>query len=147
MDFIVPLLEDLGMAFVEIGATFIDYLDQFDKMEIDTKALTDRAAARFVEGIHYGIIMIFGGLFSCLIHKIKSPYTRSIGASGVICGLLGVYIMIAISFKGLSALASVAPTLLIMVLMTASKKIDSIGHFTGLAVGLVCGFFVVSGII
>ncbi|MBR3581772.1 MAG: rhomboid family intramembrane serine protease [Lachnospiraceae bacterium] len=97
--------------------------------------------------IHYGIIMIVGGLFSCFIHKIKSPYTRSIGASGVICGLLGIYIMIAISFKGLSALASVAPTLLIMALMTASKRIDSIGHLTGLIVGLVCGFLVVSGII
>ena len=40
--------------------------------------------------IHYGIIMIVGGLFSCFIHKIKSPYTRSIGASGVICGFLVV---------------------------------------------------------
>ena len=51
MDFIVPLLEDLGMAFVEIGATFIDHLDQFAEMEIETKELTDRAAARFVEGM------------------------------------------------------------------------------------------------
>ena len=51
MDFIVPLLEDLGMAFVEIGATFIDHLDQFDKMEIETKELTNKAAARFVEGM------------------------------------------------------------------------------------------------
>ena len=33
------------------------------------------------------------------------------------------------------------------VIMTASKRIDSIGHFTGLIVGLVCGFLVVSGII
>ena len=40
--------------------------------------------------IHYGIIMIVGGLFSCFIHKIKSPYTRSIGTSGVICGFLVV---------------------------------------------------------
>ena len=40
MDFIVPLLENLGMAFVEIGASFIDHLDQFDKMGINTKALT-----------------------------------------------------------------------------------------------------------
>ena len=31
MDFIVPLLEDLGMAFVKIGADFIDHLDQFDQ--------------------------------------------------------------------------------------------------------------------
>ena len=51
MDFIVPLLEDLGMAFVKIGADFIDHLDQFDEMEIEAKALTDRAAARFMEGM------------------------------------------------------------------------------------------------
>lgn len=51
MDFIVPLLEDLGMAFVKIGADFIDHLDQFDEMEAETKALTDRAAARFMEGM------------------------------------------------------------------------------------------------
>ncbi len=51
MDFIVPLLEDLGMAFVEIGADFIDHLDQFDEMESEAKALTDRAAAQFMEGM------------------------------------------------------------------------------------------------
>ncbi|MCR5053698.1 MAG: rhomboid family intramembrane serine protease, partial [Lachnospiraceae bacterium] len=96
--------------------------------------------------ICYGVIMIVGGILSCFIHKAKSPFTRSIGASGVICGLLGIYIAIAFSYGGLAALRSVAPSLLIMALMTASKKIDSIGHFTGLAVGLVCGFFIVSGI-
>ncbi|MCR5798722.1 MAG: rhomboid family intramembrane serine protease, partial [Lachnospiraceae bacterium] len=31
--------------------------------------------------IHYGLIMIFGGIFSALVHKVKSPFTRSIGAS------------------------------------------------------------------
>ena len=51
MDFIVPLLEDLGMAFVKIGADFIDHLDQFDEMESEAKALTDRAAAQFMEGM------------------------------------------------------------------------------------------------
>ncbi len=51
MDFIVPLLEDLGMNFVEIGAAFIDHLDRFDELEKAAKELTDRAAARFMEGL------------------------------------------------------------------------------------------------
>ena len=97
--------------------------------------------------LYYGVIMIIGGLLSTFIHKMKSPFTRSIGASGVICGLLGIYIAIAFSYGGLIALKSVAPSLLIMALMTASKKIDSIGHFTGLAVGLICGFYIVSDIV
>ena len=44
MDFIVPLLEDLGMGFVDIGAAFLDRPDLFDVMEKDVKELTDRAA-------------------------------------------------------------------------------------------------------
>ena len=51
MDFIVPLLEELGMDFVKIGATFIEHLDHFDELEKEAKALTDRAAARFMEGL------------------------------------------------------------------------------------------------
>ena len=51
MDFILPLLEDLGTSFIEIGAAFLEHPDQFDVMETDAKELTDRAAARFMEGI------------------------------------------------------------------------------------------------
>lgn len=51
MDFILPLLEDLGMGFIEIGTAFLDRPDLFDVMEKDAKELTDRAAARFMEGM------------------------------------------------------------------------------------------------
>lgn len=51
MDFIIPLLEDLGMGFVEIGGAFLEHPDQFDAMETNAKELTDRAAARFMAGI------------------------------------------------------------------------------------------------
>ena len=51
MDFIVPLLEDLGMGFVEIGASFLERPDLFDAMEKDAKELTDRVAARFMAGM------------------------------------------------------------------------------------------------
>lgn len=49
MDFILPLLEDLGMDFLKIGESFLEHLDQFDMMEKETKELTDRVAARFME--------------------------------------------------------------------------------------------------
>lgn len=86
----------------------------------------------------YVVIMMIEGFISAMLHKIKSPYTRSIGTSGVICGLLGVYMVLAVRVGGIMAIRSVLPTLAIMCLMTASKKIDSIAHFVGLGVGIVC---------
>ena len=78
------------------------------------------------------------------LHKKGSPFTYSIGASGVLCGLLGVYIVIAFSVLGWQGIRSVIPTIVILVAMTTSKRIDSIGHFTGLAVGLICGMVLIS---
>ena len=33
MDFILPLIEDLGMVFVDIGADFLSHPDRFDELE------------------------------------------------------------------------------------------------------------------
>ena len=49
MDFIVPLLEDLGMELAEAGQEFLDRPDRFEEMERLVKDLTDRLAARFME--------------------------------------------------------------------------------------------------
>ena len=92
----------------------------------------------------YGIIMLIGGFLSARLHKKGSPFTYSIGASGVLCGLLGIYIVIAFSVLGWQGVRSVIPTIVILVAMTTSKRIDSIGHFTGLAVGLICGMVLIS---
>lgn len=97
---------------------------------------------RIGSGVFFGVyvfIMLVGGSFSVWVHKKRSPFANSIGASGVICGLLGVYIAIAVKYSGIRGVTSVLPSLAIMILMTASKKIDSIGHFTGLITGIVCG--------
>ncbi|MDO4961584.1 MAG: rhomboid family intramembrane serine protease [Eubacteriales bacterium] len=88
----------------------------------------------------YVIIMLVGGYVSCLLHKHRGAATVSIGASGVICGIFGVYLSIAFCLYGAAAIRSVFPTLALLMLMTVNKRIDSIGHFTGLAVGLVLGF-------
>ena len=55
--------------------------------------------------IHYGLIMILGGLFSSLVHKVKSPYTRSIGASGVICGILALYLYVSTIYNVIELIA------------------------------------------
>ena len=94
--------------------------------------------------ICYAVIMIAGGLISAMIHKKTSPFVLCIGASGVICGLLGIYVVIAYSVMGFSAIRSMAPTFVILALMTTSKKIDSIGHFAGLAVGIICGLAIIN---
>ncbi|MCR4902845.1 MAG: rhomboid family intramembrane serine protease [Butyrivibrio sp.] len=93
--------------------------------------------------IAYIVIMIVGGLLSARIHKIKTPFTLSIGASGVICGLLGIYMAVAFMAIGFAAIRSVLPTIVLLLLMTASKRIDSIGHFTGLLMGIALGFGIV----
>lgn len=94
--------------------------------------------------ICYAVIMIAGGLISAMIHKKTSPFVLCIGASGVICGLLGIYVVIAYSVMGFSAIRSMASTFIILALMTTSKKIDSIGHFAGLVTGIICGLVLVN---
>jgi rhomboid protease GluP len=94
--------------------------------------------------ICYAVIMLVGGLVSARIHKKTSPFVLCIGASGVICGLLGIYVVIAYSVMGFSAIRSMLPTFAILALMTTSKKIDSIGHFTGLIAGIICGLVLVN---
>ena len=91
----------------------------------------------------YALITLLGGTFSARIHKKSSPFTLCIGASGVICGLIGIYLVMAFSVAGFSALKSMLPTFILLALMTTSKRIDSIGHFTGLATGILCSVGIV----
>ena len=92
--------------------------------------------------IVYLILIVFGNIFSLTIHKKQNDlYISSIGASGVICGLFGIYIMLLIRVLGLGALTSCLPTLFLLGFMTMDKRIDSIGHFTGLIIGIILGMF------
>ncbi len=95
-------------------------------------------------GICYAGILLIGGTLSARIHKKSSPFTLCIGASGVLCGLFGIYMVIAYSVWGFSGIRSVLPTIVLLVVMTASRKIDSIGHFTGLTVGIIAGIILVN---
>lgn len=106
--------------------------------------ILEYALGHVIYPVCYAIIMIIGGGISARIHKKRSPFTICIGASGVICGLLGIYMVIAYSVMGFSGLKSMIPTIVLLILMTTSKKIDSIGHFTGLFTGILCGIALVN---
>ena len=103
----------------------------------------EHALGHVIYLICYVVIMIVGGAASSRIHKKSSPFTLCIGASGVICGLLGIYMVIAFSVMGFSGLRSMIPTIILLAFMTTSKRIDSIGHFTGLTMGILCGIVLV----
>lgn len=92
--------------------------------------------------VFYALIMIAGGYISALLHN-KKPNTQSIGASGAICGILGIYLAMAFILMGFGGIRSMMPTIAILFLMTFSPHIDSIGHFTGMGVGILCGVAVV----
>ena len=87
----------------------------------------------------YLVIMLVGGYFSCRVHKRLQPYANSIGASGVLCGLMGMYLVFAFRIWGIAGIRSCASSLIILVLMLFSKRIDNIGHFTGLLTGIAWG--------
>jgi rhomboid protease GluP len=52
--------------------------------------------------------------------------------------------VIAFRVFGFGGIRSLIPTIILLIAMTTSKRIDSIGHFTGLIVGIICGFVLVS---
>ena len=106
-------------------------------------SVLERALGTTVFIAVYFLIGIIGGIVSYFIHKKYQPNVISIGASGIICGLLGVYVVIAVHLTGISALLSVAQSILILILMVFSKHIDSIGHFSGLGAGVLTGMAIV----
>ncbi|WP_022759806.1 rhomboid family intramembrane serine protease [Butyrivibrio sp. AD3002] len=149
----------------QLGSSYIKTLQEKEFYRIATSAFTQKeflhlacnmyslynigrvledALKSDVFAICYFTIMIVGGAISARLHKKGSPFTLSIGASGVICGLIGIYMVIAFSVWGFSGITSMIPTIVILALMTTSKKIDSIGHFTGLLCGILGGIVLVN---
>ena len=87
----------------------------------------------------YFLVLVLGGFISAFIHKMYLPNTPSLGASGALCGLLGIYISIIITIYGENQLGFIIPTIGILCLQVFWKRIDSIAHFSGLLTGIVIG--------
>lgn len=94
--------------------------------------------------IFYFICLALGGLLSAFFHHNRGEdFICGIGASGAICGLLGIYICFFYKM-GISSLSLIRISFqaLFPLLITAFyQNVDNIGHISGLVVGLVIGLF------
>ncbi len=97
--------------------------------------------------IIYFISMILGGLLSTIFHhRLGDDYRYSVGASGAICGLIGFYIIF-IFMMGVDisyVLQYTYKALLPMIITAFDPRIDNIGHISGLIVGIVSGFVILT---
>lgn len=85
--------------------------------------------------------IILGQVFALYIrHSNADDYTMSVGASGAIFGLFGVYFMTIIRVFGITVISSVMPSIVTMVILSFMPGIDSKAHICSLAVGVVLGF-------
>ncbi len=162
--FVFVLIHTGQLSVRKLGSSYIDTIQNRQYYRVATSAFTHQEFAHILVNMYslynvgtviemllgpkryvvaYLLIMGAGGLIGARLHKKKTPFTLCIGASGVLCGLLGIYMVIAFINLGFAGIKSVIPTILILILMTGSKRIDSIGHFTGLLVGIVYGIAII----
>ena len=87
----------------------------------------------------YFQIIIGSGVICAIVRSKGKKNIGSIGASGAISGLLGFYISVRMATVGTSAIMTVIPTFLILLLVNASKKTDSLNHTTSFYIGVMLG--------
>jgi membrane associated rhomboid family serine protease len=86
---------------------------------------------------------ILTGLLSCVARKqFNSQSTVSIGASGVLYALFGIYIGMLIRVVGLIPAVTMSfSSLLPIIIISFIPGIDVYAHISGLLVGICTGFF------
>lgn len=93
--------------------------------------------------IIYLLILILGGILALLSrHNAKDDYTCSIGASGAICGLIGIYFIKIFMLYGMSSIYDIFRSLVPMIIMSFMPGVDYKGHFYGFIIGGIIGFIV-----
>jgi rhomboid protease GluP len=103
--------------------------------------LEKQLGAYIFTGVYFSI-GILGGLLSYVIHNKINPSVISIGASGIICGLVGIIAVMAFLSGDITLLKWVGQSILILVLISFAPRIDGIGHLSGLLVGVLIGFII-----
>ncbi|MBO4415415.1 MAG: rhomboid family intramembrane serine protease [Lachnospiraceae bacterium] len=89
----------------------------------------------------YLLTAFFGHILACYVRKWQGKgNVLSIGASGSICGLIGVYIILGLKLSAGSGGSFVLSALFPILIMSFSKRIDTVSHLTCLAVGAIMGY-------
>lgn len=91
--------------------------------------------------IIYVMILIIGGILALISrHNASDDYTCSIGASGAICGLIGIYFIKIFMIYGFSSIYSIFRSLIPMIVMSFLPGVDYRGHLYGFVIGGIIGF-------
>lgn len=92
----------------------------------------------------YLVTGIAGNLISALIrNRMGKGNILSIGASGSICGLLGVFIVYVLSLRGGSAVPYLVKALLPMLVLSFSPRVDTVAHLSCLMCGVAFAFAII----
>lgn len=85
-------------------------------------------------------------LFSAVTGIVSSLYHQhgggSIGASGAICGFIGISFALIIRYYGLSGIVRIIPSLIPMIVMSFFPQVDTSSHVTGIIAGFIVGFLI-----
>lgn len=93
----------------------------------------------------YLLIGIGGGLISAFIHMILGDRVISVGASGAICGLMGIYVSSLLMGFGLSGnLLYVLIGLFLVIFIGYSSNADNISHFVSFFLGILYSIFILN---
>jgi len=85
---------------------------------------------------------IIGGIAACIIHKVLGDECISVGASGAICGLMGVTIMNTVTGLGITGnLLYVVIAVIPILIIGFSRGADNVCHFTSFFAGAALFFF------
>lgn len=87
----------------------------------------------------YLLFSVVTGIVSALYHQNGGG---SIGASGAICGFIGISFALVIRFYGFGGILQIIPSLIPMIVMSFFPQIDTSSHVTGIIIGFIMGFLI-----
>ena len=87
------------------------------------------------------ILAILGG--NLLTYKAGNKHSITIGISGGIYGLIGVYVILLIKFIGYRSLPTVANMLLPGIIVSFLPNVSLTGHLGGLITGIILGLILI----
>lgn len=89
----------------------------------------------------YLLTSVCGHIISITMrHNNQDDNTCSIGASGGICGLIGIFLIAAYLAFGREAISEILRSMVSIVLVSIAPGVDGKSHISCLAIGLVIGF-------
>jgi rhomboid protease GluP len=106
-------------------------------------AILGQRLESLIGSVKFAILYILAGLASSLAIVLFDPYSLTVGASGAIFGIIGIFIYMVIFRKDIISYAErfeIIKLLVINLIITLIPGISMAGHIGGLVGGFILGF-------